>query len=590
MPDKSETSTTAGGLGLRTKLTLGFIGLLVILIAVGVASISLLSDLGGAIDVILRENYKSVIACDRMKEALERLDSGALFALAGEAEQGRALAVQNRPRFEAALQTELGNITLPGEGERAARLQKLYTAYGPALEKVLAAATPAAERHALYFSQLLPVFQQIKGTADEILEMNERAMVAANDRARAAAAEASRSMAVLLLLGTAFAGVCVFFLSRAILGPLERLTWAARRIEGGDLSQTVPVASRDELGQLATAFNSMAAGLRELRESDQALLLRHQRSSQLTFDGMPNAVVLLAADRQVSLGNYAAAALLGAETGRPLPGRHGEWLRPLLDRAEKGQFEEHFPESGVRLPSLSSERFFLPRAARLRDPQGRPEGFLLIVEDVTDRHRASELHASLLANAARDIQEALTPLRPERLGEIAASLREMSLLEERRQQLRPEPIPPGDLLAAAAGRASSDFAEKGVKLETHADPAAPSVLADRGRTELVLSSLLRNALAHTPEGGTVTLRAEAADGRARLTVTDTGDGIPAAHRGRLFERFYQIPGTEDLGGAGLGLANARDLVQAHGGEIHCESEEGHGTTFWLTLPAAGREA
>jgi len=587
MPDKSETSQPAAGLGLRTKLALGFVGLLAILVAVGVESISLLSDLGGSIDVILRENYKSVIACDRMKEALERLDSGALFALAGEAEQGRALAAQNRPRFEAALQTELGNITLPGEGERAARLRQLYAAYVPVLERVLAEETPAAERHSLYFTQLLPVFQQIKSTADEVLTMNEQAMVSANDRARAEAAAANRRMAVLLLLGTAFAGVCIVFLSRAILGPLERLTWAARRIEGGDLSQTVPVASRDELGQLAAAFNSMAGGLRELRESDQARLLRSQRSSQLALDGFPEAVVLLTPDRQVALTNRAASSLLGAETGQPLPERHAEWLRPLLDRAEKGQSPEHFPESGVRLPCLSPQScFFLPQAALLHDAHGHADGFLLLVDDVTDRHRASELHAGLLDNAARDLQEAIEPLRPERLAEIAANLREMARLEERRQQLRPEPVPPADLLGGAVQRVASGFEEKGVKLDTHTDSAAPPVLADRERAELVLSSLLRNALAHTPEGGTVSVRTEPAEGRTRFTVTDTGDGIPAAHRGHLFERFYQIPGTEDLGGAGLGLANARDIVQAHGGEIHCESEEGRGATFWFTLPVA----
>jgi NtrC-family two-component system sensor histidine kinase KinB len=101
--------------------------------------------------------------------------------------------------------------------------------------------------------------------------------------------------------------------------------------------------------------------------------------------------------------------------------------------------------------------------------------------------------------------------------------------------------------------------------------------------KLVLSSLLRNALAHTPEGGTVTVRAAGEEGRVRFTVSDTGRGIPADHHEQLFEPFYQVPGTEDLGGVGLGLAIARDNVQAHGGEIHCDNEEGKGTTFWFTL-------
>src|SRR3954469_12552788 len=154
MTNQPQTSGGPRGLGLPTKLTLGFVVLLAILIAVGVESISLLDRLGGSIDVILRENYKSVIASERMKEALERMDSGALFALAGEPQQGRSIAEQNRPLFAKALKTELGNITLPGEEERAKRLNQLYASYGPMLERVLDASVPLEERRGLYFRQL----------------------------------------------------------------------------------------------------------------------------------------------------------------------------------------------------------------------------------------------------------------------------------------------------------------------------------------------------------------------------------------------------------------------------------------------------
>ena len=125
-----------------------------------------------------------------------------------------------------------------------------------------------------------------------------------------------------------------------------------------------------------------------------------------------------------------------------------------------------------------------------------------------------------------------------------------------------------------------------MKLVTDVNPEAPRVLADRERAEQALTLLLSNARAHTPAGGAVTVTAEPWEGRVRFAVTDTGSGIPAAHLERIFEPFYQVPGTQDLGGVGLGLAIARDIVQAHGGEIHCESEEGRGTTFWFTLPAA----
>ncbi len=444
--DEQTTQPTGGPGGLRTKLVLGFVGLLAILIAVGVESITLLSQLGGSIDVILRENYKSVIACERMKESLERMDSGALFALAGHAPQGSALAREHRPRFEAALETELGNITLPGEGERAERLRRLFAAYTPVLDRVLDPQVPLEERRALYFQKLFPTFQQIKGTSDEILQMNQQNMVAANDQARTLASRAGRRMAILLLLGTALAGICIAFLFGSVLVPLERLTRASRLAN----------AARDLDGALApvrTALETLKAEPTPLTPSEEDLLESVRRQS-------------------------------------------------------------------------------------------------------------------------------------ERLGQTAQNLLALSRGEESRQELQPEPTVPRDLIEDAVSRFADDYESKQVKLAIEVDPVAPHVQADRKQAGQVFSSLLQNALAQTAAGGSVTVRAEPDGNRTRFSVSDTGRGIPPADRERIFEPFFQVPGTEDLGGIGLGLAVARDIVQAHGGEIHCESTEGQGTTFWFALPAA----
>ena len=99
-------------LGLRQKISLGFSALLVIIIVIGTQSILHLSKLGASIDVILRENYQSVIACQQMKEALERIDSGVLFVLLGHTQEGNELVNSNQAAFEKSLQVELNNITL----------------------------------------------------------------------------------------------------------------------------------------------------------------------------------------------------------------------------------------------------------------------------------------------------------------------------------------------------------------------------------------------------------------------------------------------------------------------------------------------
>jgi len=206
-------------IGLRHKLSLGFAGLLLIILIIGIQSIIHLTKLGESIDVILRENYRSVIACQQMKEALERMDSGILFELLGYTQKGDELIRKNELAFEMALEVELRNITLPGEEEKANHLQSLFGRYRTALKRVEDSKAPMNVRRNAYFTDLFPLFLQIKDTAGEILRMNQQNMSDANDRARNSAAAAREQMYILLFAGTIVGLVFVFFASRWILRP-----------------------------------------------------------------------------------------------------------------------------------------------------------------------------------------------------------------------------------------------------------------------------------------------------------------------------------------------------------------------------------
>jgi len=205
--------------GLRQKLSLGFGGLLLIILIIGIQSIIHFTKLGESIDVILRENYRSVIACQQMKEALERVDSGILFELLGYTQKGGELIRKNELVFEMALQVELNNITLPGEGEKAFHLQNLFSRYKTALKSVEDSRVPITVRRNVYFTELFPLFLQIKDTAGEILRMNQQNMSDANDLARNSAAAARKQMYILLFAGTIVSVGFIFFAGRWILRP-----------------------------------------------------------------------------------------------------------------------------------------------------------------------------------------------------------------------------------------------------------------------------------------------------------------------------------------------------------------------------------
>ena len=177
-----------------------------------------------------------------------------------------------------------------------------------------------------------------------------------------------------------------------------------------------------------------------------------------------------------------------------------------------------------------------------------------------------------------------------RLGRLTDDVTKVSRAEERQLDLRLQRVATRTLLEVAADAATPAFAWKGVTLEIEPGDRRPKVDVDTDRLGEVLANLLQNALRHTPTGGTVTLAARRDGGDALLTVADTGEGLAPEDIDRVFERFYRVDRarSRDQGGSGIGLAIARALVEAHGGELWAESPgPGQGARFLCRLPAAG---
>jgi signal transduction histidine kinase len=182
----------------------------------------------------------------------------------------------------------------------------------------------------------------------------------------------------------------------------------------------------------------------------------------------------------------------------------------------------------------------------------------------------------------------------ERLGRLVADLFELTRLEADGAHAESEDFPLGELAHDVTQKFAADAARRGVRLEARVAAAPPApplfVRADIGLVERVLDNLVENALRHTPAGGSVTLDAAPCEGRARLVVSDTGEGIPAAALPGIFDRYYRTErtgsGQRASGHGGLGLMIARRIVDLHQGTLRIDSSERLGTKISFDLPLA----
>ena len=191
---------------LRTRLLIGLLPTLAILVALGLWAVGMFYRLGGNIDRILRENYRSVLAAEGMKESLERMDSGLLFAIVGQEDRGREQFARYRLQFEEQLRIEQGNITLGGEQELADELDRLFRRYLSAGDRFFAMpASTEVQRIGVYFDELLPAIAEIRERADQVLTINQDNMTAMDLQAARMRRVSTRLMIGVLLGSIAMA-------------------------------------------------------------------------------------------------------------------------------------------------------------------------------------------------------------------------------------------------------------------------------------------------------------------------------------------------------------------------------------------------
>ena len=420
-----------------------------------------------------------------------------------------------------------------------------------------------------------------------------------------------------ILTSVLLAALASLLLTRQLTRPLSETRDAAIRIAMGDYRTTVPVTGRDELGELARAFNYMAEEIEhyvgEIQEQKSRL--------EAVLEASPEAVVATDAEERVTMANPAAASMLGirgADGGRTLEeiGVPREIVRCVREAAATGVAVREVESGGKIYWSYATQmnREDAGGGVSANGGSGSP-GTILAVRDITEYRSLERSRTAFVSDVSHELRTPLTTIQSavdlierarERLDPLEHRALELAKGELRRIRSMVEElltlaqmdswqysleVGPTDLSAVirdAADSIRSKAERYGIEIHLH-NGEEHRCVCDAQKLYQVFLNLLDNAIKYSDAGARVDVFVEEdAPSSVTVRVRDTGVGIPEEDLDQLFERFYRVnkDRSRATGGSGLGLAITRGIVEMHGGQVSVESEVGVGSTFTVRLPKA----
>lgn len=589
---------------LRTRLYLGLLPLLLLVMATGGFAIHRVRDLAGSLSRDLLNNYRSVVANQQMRTAVTLMNTSLNRKKRKMFEDNRAAFMRDitaqslmsrgsgRARFVNEIEAEFRKLVQRGE-------QQLLAQGSGTIQDIVDNSAAMNAVHA---------------ALDRLTQHDVAAAQGTSSRVESLASETERVMLLTIAGGFVLSLFLMWRLATALLEPIRMFTAQVVALGEGDLERKVPELSRDELGQLARAFNTMAARLRAYRDATLAKALRAQRTMEATLTSTPEPVFVLGRDGTHEVRNPAAEQLSrSSEFASGFPEALTELVQEVLRTGEHYLPTDYSKALTFRVER--EDRHYIPRILAIGDTLTEFSGAAIILQDVTRFRLLDDAKTNLVGTVSHELKTPLTSLRmalyllleqnlsalsrqqrelledarddADRLLRILDSLLDLTRLESGASSLERTEIGVSVLLRRIAGEAHPFIDAAGQRLVVIVAPELTGVTCnvDEARLRHVFINLLTNASKYTPEGELITLSAsEEAGGFIRFAVRDRGPGIPAESVGRVFDRFYRAPNQDRRTGAGLGLAIAREIVVAHGGSIACTSTEGEGSEFYFLIP------
>ncbi len=567
---------------IKTKLNLG-VGLLFVLIII----LSLLStfhiySIKRDTQNILKANYETLEYSRNMLLALDRIHDN----------KSKSIVV-----FEANLEKQLANITEIGEDKATYKLRDDFN---------------QLRLHSVTDSLKYEIHQ----TIFQIMKLNMDAIKLKSDLAKRTSESANTWIIVIGTLCFLIAFNLLINLPNNIANPIKELTASIKEIANKNYSERVHFLDHNEYGDLARSFNTMAEKLQEYHSSNLYKLSFEKKRLETLINKMHDPIIGLDSQEIVVFVNDAALKIVGLKKEAVLGQSvatlaiQNDLIRSLIKNDASSQ--KILP---IKIFADGKESYFEKELVNITiTPTGEEQtifiGEVIILRNITVFKELDFAKTNFIATVSHELKTPISSIKlsllllekeatgtindeqkqliesikedSQRLLKITGELLDISQLETGNIHLNIEKSDPYQIVNYAIEAVKVQAEQKQISIQVDAEPNLPFVKADSEKTGWVLINFLTNAITYSSTQSQIIVKLQMEHDKVSFKVVDFGKGIDSRYKNKVFDKYFQIPGS-NKSGTGLGLAISKEFIEAQNGTIEVESELGFGSTFSISM-------
>jgi PAS domain S-box-containing protein len=572
---------------IKTKLLLS-VGLLFTMIALlTILSAAFINKLSADTKNILNANYNTI---DYSRKMLNALNEG-------------IESMESKNIFEQNLAKQSNNITETGEKELTLKISEDY------LQLVQQPGN-------------LTLQKLVRRDITDVMLLNMQAIQRKSQVAEDTAKNAVFWIAVAGTISFMIALVILFNLPGNIANPIKELTTSIKEVAAQNYWQRVHFEKHKEFGELASAFNTMAEKLQAYKVSNLEELMTEKKRVETLINNMNDPVIGLDENKKILFMNNIALKITGLSLENVIGKKiqdialQNDLIRTLAqDLVDKENNGKEIQYSPVKIYADNKESYFEKEIIPIKitatgENEEKQIGNVILLQNITPYKELDFAKTNFIATVSHELKTPISSIKMSlqlleneqigklndeqrnllasinedavRLLKITGELLNMTQVESGSIQMNIRPFPATEIIEYAVNANRSAAEQKKIKLVINTGNDLPEVLADNEKTSWVLTNFISNAIRYSYENSTVFIDVTASDSKIQFSVTDTGQGISPQYIGKIFDRYFRIPGTKKEG-TGLGLSISKEFIEVQGGEIIVKSDFGAGSTFSFTL-------